>query len=191
MKKIFCIIVIVSIIVSCEKKVKSINISSLSEKQNGITKFNFYKKNGKLEKTLEYIDICGNKYLNQGWYFNDYEDTLSNKGNYFKIYVEKKILRPTETSKITILYKPLRQNTICGILISKNISIDYCNLTDVKLDTIYFINNKLEFYQGFKSKGKTNIGGYILEISDRSIRVDNHKEFDERKVYFNIPFEVK
>ena len=100
MKKIFCIIVIVSIIVSCEKKVKSINISSLSEKQNGITKFNFYKKNGKLEKTLEYIDICGNKYLNQGWYFNDHEDTLSNKGNYFKIYVEKKILRPDRKSVV-------------------------------------------------------------------------------------------
>ncbi len=192
MKKILYLIV-VFIFCSCkqETKDKRVNITTKEEKEKGVLKYNFYRQNGDLDKTLEYINLCGKNYLNQGWYFKNNTDTIFERSHYYKIFVEKKTLKTMETTKITMFYKPLLQNTVSGILINKNIDVDYCNLNMVKLDTIYFVDNRLEFYQGFKNKGKTNIGGYILEMSKKSIKKENKNQFNERRVYFNISFEVR
>ena len=176
---------------SCTKEKKE-KITIQGVRKEGNLKYNFYKKNGKLNKTLEFINLCGKKYLNQGWYFNNSSDTIYEKSNFYKIIVEKNILKTNETSKITIYYNPLLKNTVSGLLISnQNVDLDYCNLNAAKLDTIYFVDNKLQFYQSFKNKGKVRIGGYILEISKILKNNDNRNEYDERKVYLNITFEVK
>ena len=62
------------------------------------------------------------------------------------------------------------------------------DLKNKKLDTLYFVDNKLEYIQAFKSKGAKKVTGYILEIT-KELRVD--KKYDERKVYFTLNFTVK
>ena len=178
---------------SCNENEHEIeNITKPEEKKEGITKYNYFNKDGKLNKTLEYINLCGKQYLNQGWYFNANSDTLYDKSNYYKIEVEKKNLKPYETSKIKITYKPYLKGSVSGILLSrKNIKPDYCDLNYEKLDTIYFVDNKLVFQQGFKSKGNKIVGGYILEMKKEKKMVNKKNVYKERKVYFKIHFEVK
>ncbi|MQP23995.1 DUF3822 family protein [Flavobacterium sp. LMO8] len=173
---------------SCkDESEKIIDISTKTEKQNGIIKRSFYKK-GKLEKTLEYVNICGKEYLNQGWYFNEKRDTIKSKGNSYEIKIEKSILNPLEESKITFFYKPFLKNTVSGILLCKENNIEYCDLENKKLDTLYFVDNKLEYTQTFRNKGVKNVTGYILEIT-KELRPN--KKYDERKVYFTLNFNVK
>jgi hypothetical protein len=189
MKKIIFLFVLF-IINSCQNDRGNnvIEISTKKQQMEGIKMYNFYRKDGSLEKTLEYINLCGKEYLNQGFYFNESKDTLFDKSNFYKIYIEKKVLNTNEVSKIIIEYEPLLKNSVSGLLLSKdNIDLDFCNLEKSKLDTIFFIDNKIEFYQRFKNKGIKRLGGYILEI-DKNL---NNKIYDERKVYLTIPFDVR
>ena len=143
---------------SCRKE-KTNNILEISteyQKSKGIKIYNFYRNDGSLEKSLEYINLCGKEYLNQGYYFDKNKDTIFHKSNFYKISVEKRILKTNETSKITIKYKPLLKNSVYGILLSnENVNLDFCNLENSKLDTIFFVDNKIEFYQSFKNKEMT------------------------------------
>lgn len=193
MNKIKTIIIILFslfIFNSCQKGNDNnvVEISTNEQQLKGIKMYNFYRNDGSLEKTLEYINLCGKQYLNQGFYFNKSKDTLFDKSNFYELNVEKHTLNINETSKITIKYEPLLKNSVSGLLLSKdNIDIDFCNLKNSKLDTIFFVDNKIEFYQSFKNKGKKILGGFILEV-DKNL---NNKIYDERKVYLTIPFEVK
>ena len=182
------LLIITTLNFSCKNESKKIvDVSSKVDKLNGVTKKEFYE-NGKLKKTLEYVNVCGKEYLNQGWYFNDKQDTIKNKGNAYKIKIEKNILKPLEESKVTMVYKPLLKNTVSGILLCRENNIEYCDLKNKKLDTLYFVDNKLEYIQAFKSKGAKKVTGYILEIT-KELRAD--KKYDERKVYFTLNFTVK
>lgn len=176
--------------VSCKRnddENKKINYDSIKS-----GKYKFYNKNGELDKELEYINLCGKKYLNQGWYFNKNLDTSYDKSNYYKIFVERNVLKPSERSRIIIKYKPLMKNSISVMLLGdKNIDDDFCNLNKMRLDTLYFVDNKIEFVQSFKSKGNKNIGGYIFEIKKLNKKINNNSVYDERKVYFKIPFVVR
>lgn len=190
--KALCLCLLFFTLISCNgnKENTSEGISNKEEKNRGITKISYYDDSGKLEKTFEYINLCGKRYLNQGWYFDRNGDTLFDKSHFFKVEVEKKVLSTGEQSKITISYKPLLKNTISGFLISKEklIREDYCNLDEQAVDTIYFVDNKLQFSIEFKDKGHKNLGGYILEIS-KELAPDGI--YSERKVYLSIPLDVE
>lgn len=190
-KKLYLFFLIFTFI-SCNRNKANtcVDISNKEEKNKGITKISYYNDNGELEKTLEYINLCGKKYLNQGWYFDEKGDTLLDKSHFFKIKVEKKVLKIREQTTVTINYKPLLKNTISGFLLSKEnlLKKDYCNLDEHDVDTLYFVDNKLQFSTGFKDKGPKNLGGYILEVSKKLI---HDGSYSERKVYLSIPLDVK
>ncbi|WP_423740190.1 hypothetical protein V8245_07565 [Flavobacterium columnare] len=190
MKKYYLLLIAI-VTISCKNKDENNTKEKIGNNiKNG--KYRFYKKNKQLYKTLEYINLCGEQYLNQGWYFNKNLDTLYENSNYYKVSVEKNILKPNEKSRITLSYKPLMKNSVSVLLLGdKNIDDNFCNLKEMKLDTLYFVDNKLEFYQCFKSKGIKKLGGYIFEIKKLKNKVNNHSVYDERKVYIKIIFEVK
>ena len=172
---------------SCKnEEEKIVDVSSETEKQNGILKREFYEKE-KLKKTLEYVNLCGKDYLNQGWYFKENGDTIENKSHFCKIKIEKNVLKQLEKTKVTMIYKPLLKNTISGILLCRENNIDYCELDNKKCDTAYFVNNRLDLSLGFKNKGKVKVTGYVLEVSGK---LKNGK-YDERKLYFTLNFNVK
>lgn len=173
---------------SCgEKQDEIVDVSSKVDKENGVKKMSFYEK-GKLQKTFEYVNVCGKDYVNEGWYFNKNGDTIETKSHFYKIKIEKKILKPLEESKVTMIYKPLLKNTVSGILLCREDNISYCDLENKKFDTIYFVDNKLDYIQSFKYSGKKKLTGYVLEIT-KELRAD--KKYDERKVYFTLNFTVK
>lgn len=192
MNKIFYIFIFF-LLLSCkqDKKIFIKEITSIKEKREGIKKYNFYE-NDKLIKTLQYIDLCGKKYLNQGWYYNDRGDTIDKGSNYFKVSVSENLLKEYDSTKIAFFYKPILKKSILVLLICREDVSNYCEIDKhSQFDTLYFNNdNKLEYYQGFQNIGKTNIMGHIIEVSSELKKVNNHNVYDERKVYFKIPFEV-
>jgi hypothetical protein len=172
---------------SCEKEKNGVvDVTTKADKENGIKRLSFYEK-GTLNKTLEYVNLCGKDYLNQGWYFSAKGDTVASKSHFCKIDIDKHVLKQLEKVKIRMTYKPLLKNTISGILLCKENNIDYCELENKKCDTAYFVKNKLQLSLRFKNKGKVKVTGYVLEVSDK---LTNGK-YDERKVYFTLNFNVK
>ena len=187
MKNFILFTFLIIITFSCaEKQDEVVDVSSKTDKENGIKKLSFYEK-GKLKKTFEYVNVCGKEYVNQGWHFNEKGDTIKTKSHFCKIKIEKSILKPLEESKVTMIYKPLLKNTVSGILLSRENNINYCDLENKKLDTLYFVDNKLEYFQTFRTKGVKKVTGYVLEIT-KELRAD--KKYDERKVYFTLNFTV-
>ena len=47
------------------------------------------KKNNKKYKVIQFIDLCGKQYNNQGWVYNDKGELVTKGSNYFKI-IDKK-----------------------------------------------------------------------------------------------------
>ena len=188
--KLKIILLLFSFLYSCksDKQNNTIEISHIKQNPEHIEKYSFYRDDGSLDKTLEFINLCGKKYLNQGIYFTKNKDTIFSKSNYYKLIIEKNEIKLNELTKITITYKPLLKNSVSGLLLSKeNIDLNFCNLNKSKFDTIFFVDNKIEFYQKFKKRGKKNIGGYILEM-DKELK---NKTYNERRVYLSISLEVK
>lgn len=140
-----------------------------------------------MKKTFEYVNVCGKDYLNESWHFNENGDTIKKKSHFCKIKIEKSVLKPLKESKVTIMYKPLLKNSISGILLCRENNINYCDIENKKLDTLYFVDNKLEYFQTFRNKGVKKVTGYVLEIK-RELTAD--KKYDERKVYFTLNFTV-
>ena len=159
-------------------------------KENKIGKWSYYSDDGRLEKVFEYINLNRHQYTNQGWYFNKNGDTLFNKSNFYKLKVKKSVLNPKEQTLVSISYNPLFKNAACGVLISKEklLKDNYSNFDERNVDTLYFVDDKLQFATEFKGKGHKNLGGCILEVNKNPTPEDT---YSERRVYISIPFDVR
>ena len=73
---------------------------------------------------------------------------------------------------------------------SPKIQSDYCNISTVKLDTVYSSNNAFEIPVRFSKKGAKNLRGFITEFRTGQTNKDS-AQYNERRVYFDIPIIVK
>ena len=89
-----------------------------------------------------------------------------------------------EVIDIHIKYKPVfSDNSISVFFASPNIDDTFCNLSSVKLDTVYSKTNEFIYRITFSKKGIKKIKGYIKEYKN----VKNDKDVDVRIVYVNFP----
>ncbi len=150
--------------------------------------WNYYHKKGYLKSRFEYIDSCGNQYTNQGWAFNKNGDTLKDYSNYYKIIgLEKnKIYKANDTVHFKIRYRPIiSKNSNAILLSSSDLKMNFCNLNNVKFDTIRWRKNDFYINLIFSKKGKKNFRGFIREYA-----MYNKVDYDERIIYFDIPIEI-
>lgn len=159
-----------------------------------IGKWKFYKENGKLDKIVEYINLCGNQYTNQGWYFDKKGDTLREYGNYFEIKWSPKIIKKNQVVCLQMTYKPiiyLNSEVELCFDTENNVSKDFCNIHKVKLAKFYKTSDVLKTYIKFERSGKKNIRGYIREFFNKESTEQDSITSGERYLYFDIPFEIK
>lgn len=186
-----CILLLIFCFISCKETSQSeIEVTSASEKKEGKKVFEYYKDDV-LEKKLEYINLCNKLYLNQGWYYNEKKELVLEKSNFFKTTIGKNKLKVKDTTLVKFYFKPIIKNSIRVLLLCQKKIDNYCEITTCKnFDTLYFKNNRLEYVHSFAKPGKRNVGGYILEISRTMKKKKGKDYFQERRVYFKIPFEV-
>ncbi|RAR49755.1 toxin-antitoxin system YwqK family antitoxin [Flavobacterium lacus] len=157
-----------------------------------IDKWKYYDKHEKLEKVFEYITICGKHYSNQGWYFTSEGDTLIDKGNFIKYTNLKRNLKPKEILHFQMLYKSiLPENSKSFVCLSSKIQDNFCNINEVKLDTIHPQNNSFDVLVSFSKKGNKNLRGFITEYQIEGYISKDSFRYAERKVYFDIPLLVE
>jgi len=163
-------------------------------KNRMIGKWKFYKVNGKLDKIVEYINLCGRQYTNQGWYFDEKGDTLKKYGNYFDFKWSSKIIKKNQVVSLQMTYKPiiyLNSEVELCLDTEKKVSKDFCNIHKVKLAKFYKSSDVLETYFKFETSGKKNIRGYIREFFNREETEQDSITSGERYLYFDIPVEIK
>lgn len=168
-------------------------LSSMGKYLKGkkVQKWKYFNTEGSIEKTFEYIDLCGTQYTNQGWYFNKDGDTLLKNSNHFKILNLKRHIGQNEVLNIKMIYDPLFENNSQSfICMSPKIQSDYCNISTVKLDTVYSYNNSFEIPVRFSKKGAKNLRGFVTEFRTGQTNKDP-AQYNERRVYFDIPIIVK
>ena len=157
-------------------------------KNKMIGKWKFYKTNGNLDKIIEYINLCGVQYVNQGWYY-DLNGKIVKKGsNYFSLEIKKNKFRINEIIDIKFHYNPLlSEESISVACISPKIKENFCNLNNERLDTIFSNKHNFEFKLSFSEIGIKNIRGFIREEYFYS----NKGKFGERTIYINIPLLIE
>jgi mRNA degradation ribonuclease J1/J2 len=72
---------------------------------------------------------------------------------------------------------------------SINIDYKYCNLRNVKLDSIITLSTSFNRKMFFKEKGKYNIRGFIEEHNN--LAINNPKNYKIRHVYYNLLLNVE
>ncbi len=161
---------------------------------NQIDKWKYYKKNGKLDKVIEYINLCGKQHTNQGWYFDNKGDTIKKYGNYFEIKFLPKNFKKKEVVCLQMIYKPiiyLNSDVMLCFDTENKVSEDFCNIHKVKLAKIYKTSNVLKTYVIFEKSGQKNIRGYIKEFFNKEPTEQDSITSGERYLYFDIPIKVE
>lgn len=150
-----------------------------------IGKWKYFKADGNLDKVIEYVDVCGSQYTNQGWYFKNGKDTLKNLGNYYNFKIPARVVQ-NEPFKFTIYHKPIiAANPNVLLCIGNGVDKSYCNIEQTKIDTIYGVNNTISLEIIFSTKGDKNLRGFIEEyyaLKDSSA---------SRLIYIDIPIHVE
>ena len=160
--------------------------------QQKIGKWKYYKFTGKIEKIIEFIDLCGKQYTNQGWYFDDKGDTLKKYGNYYSMSYFPMKPKVNEDIYITLKYKPiLFQDSKISAAFNPIVSKDFCNISDVKLYNFVGNSTTLKTRVLFQSNGEKNIRGYIKEYYEKKPTKDDPTFNGARFIYFDIPFKIE
>lgn len=156
--------------------------NSYNKKKVG--KWNFYNKD-KLSKTIEFINLCGNQYTNQGWDYINKE-----KSNFYEIKGLKSMYRKNENIFVQIDYHSLWKNESFSIFkFSPFTKDDYCDIDLIELDVIKSENHKFILKVNFSKSGKKILRGYINEF--KFVKENNKKFTLERRMYIEIPIDIK
>lgn len=150
-------------------------------------KWRYYDNDGKLIKVIEYVDLCGTQYTNQGWSYDRSGKVIEKGSNYYTLKTKRSQCKINEVINMDIHYQPILSiKSITFLCMSPKIKQDYCNLNTEKLDTLFSENNNFNFKLSFSKVGKKYIRGFIKEIYyDKNI-----DQTSERIIYIDIPFNV-
>jgi len=157
-----------------------------------IGKWDYFKKDGSIDKTFEYLIINGKQYTNQNWtYGKSKNDTLKDISHYFKIQGFKEYNNINDTIHINIEYKPLLAlNSQLILCTSNNINKDFDNINVVELDTVYGKNMKIDFVFIPQKKGKNTFRGFLKEFYHIEPTKEDDIDYKERVVYFDKEYFV-
>jgi len=154
-------------------------------KQIKYGKWKYFKNNGDLDKVVEYVNVCGKQYTNQGWYFKNGKDTIKEFGNYYNIKLPKTI-KQNQPFKFTIYHKPIiAANPDLIFCIGTKVDKNFCNLEQTKIDTAYGVNNTIPVEIVFSKKGRKNLRGFIKEY------YTTKDSSASRLIYVDIPVNVE
>jgi len=172
---------------------------------NRIGKWSLYKQDGKLSEVLQYINLGGEEYLNQGWHFDKKEDTIVGKGNYLEFRLSKDTVDMYEPVKILVNLKEPLLSYKSDVFISipkgalSDVNQDFSNIQEVEWDTLPSIKNEgilnnyekynlyVSFGLEFNEPGAKHIRGFLSEnkkIEPNEISKDSF-DMKERKIYFD------
>ncbi len=162
---------------------------NIKKKMTG--KWKFYKNNGRIDKVIEYINLCGKQYVNQGWYFNNNGDTINNRSNYFKLIKKNGKWKINKKYELRFIYQRILSNDSELLLcLSPDVNKNYCNVNQVKFDSAYSNTNNLVAKIGFASSGEKNLKGFIKEFYNKKSGKSESK-YTERIIFFDISIQVE
>ena len=159
---------------------------SLYRNGRKIGKWKYYDDN-KVTNIVEYLNVCGTEYTNQGWFYDKHSRITKKGSNYYTLKMIKRKYKIGEKIDVEIIYTPIiDQKSKAVLYMSPEIDNEFCNIDLIKLDTVFSQNNKFRFSLGFKKKGKKFLRGYINEL----FLDTKHKQTDVRTVFFSIPLTI-
>jgi len=158
-----------------------------------IGKWKFYGSKTKEAKIVEFENICGEEYPNQEWNYDDKGKLNLDIRSYYTYKFKSPVFKSGGTNILTINYTPMiKKGAICIINFSNKIDSTFCNVD--KIEKVAFrSSDSLTFTvpMMLDEIGKHNFRGYIEEHVFEEVKNSNLSNHKIRRVYINIPFEVK
>ena len=155
-------------------------------------KWKYYRENGSLDKIIEYINLCGQQYVNQGWYFKENGDTIFRNSNYVNIKIDNGNFKINEKHEFKFDYKKiLGPKSELILMISPDVDDKFCNIEKINMSKQYSKVNQIIAKIGFATAGKKTLRGYITEFQDSIKTREKMPKIAERRVYFQIPIVVE
>ncbi|MQP51355.1 MULTISPECIES: hypothetical protein [unclassified Flavobacterium] len=155
-----------------------------------VGKWKFYTNN-KISSEIEYFNLCNKEYLNQGWFYDNQAKIIRDRSNYFQIIDKKKSYKKNENIVYHVKYHSIwEKQSLSSAIIGTEINDNFCNMKEVKLDSILSKEHIFKFNFIFSKSGNKKIRGYIREFGFIE-EVKDDFVFQERKVYFDIPIVIE
>jgi hypothetical protein len=156
-------------------------------------KWKFYGSKPNEMKVVEFKNICGEEYANQEWNYNAKGKLKIDLCTYYTNSFKNKIFKVGSTNFLTIKYIPMiKKGTICRINFSNEIDSTFCNLDKIKKES-FRSTDSLTFTipMMFDTKGTFFFRGFIDEHFFGEPNKEGYSNHKTRRVYVDIPFEVK
>ncbi|MFQ6601394.1 hypothetical protein [Flavobacterium sp. C3NV] len=157
-------------------------------------KWKYYNSKNKVEKVVEYKNICGEEYPNQEWNYDSKGNLDIPNSSFFSHTFKNSKFESKVKNELIIKYVPLikKKGVISLIYFSPDFDNKFCNIDKIKKNGLKSSGNDISFKINisFKNKGKKYFRGYIEEHfyeDTNNKEVVNHKT---RKVYIDIPIIV-
>lgn len=158
-----------------------------------VGKWKFYGSKSKEIKIVEFKNICGVEYPNQEWNYNSEGDLKMNVSTYYKYKFKSQIFKKGGTNILTISYVPMKKkDAIFTINFSNKIDSTFCNID--KVEKVAFRSRDILTFtipMMLDEIGKHNFRGYIEEHEFEKVKNSNLSNHKTRRVYIDIPFNVK
>ncbi len=158
-----------------------------------VGKWKFYGSKPKEVKIVEFKNICEEEYPNQEWNYDTSGKMKINLCTYYTYQFKNPVLKNGTTNALIIKYIPMvKKGSISTINFSNEIDSTFCNVDKVKKNA-FRSSDSLTFTipMMLDETGKHNFRGYIEEHVFEEVKnskLTNHKT---KRVYIDIPFEVK
>lgn len=177
-----------------------------------IGKWHFYDYKKRLDSVVEYLNIDGMSYTNQIWLINlNNNDTLHNRGNYFKILLKDTIsLGEIVKFRIALIKENIDSISDIEVILpyrDKDLKYDYSNIYEIKRDTFLslkndgYSNDKIskhvvtnhiaEFGLEYETPGKKRLRGVLIEYMQGYTKKDSSIRRYERRLFFDKYFYIK
>lgn len=144
----------------------------------------FYDSKGKIRKIVEFKNICGKEYPNQEWNYDENENLINQRSNYY-IYKFKNVkFKAKESNELIIKYIPFIKKANYFLYFSPEFDNQFCNIEKVKKNGLGTNKDSIIFKinVGFENPGKEYFNGYIVEEESAD---EKHKS--EKWTYISIP----
>lgn len=159
------------------------------------SKWNYYNSKGKVEKVVEYKNICDEEYPNQEWNYDAKGDLDIAKSSFFSYTFKNSKFESMVNNEITIKYVPfIKKNGVISIIyFSPDFDNKFCNINKVKKNGLKPSEDGFIFKIniGFKNKGKKYFRGYIDEHFYEDTNKKEMVNHQTRRVYIDIPIIVR
>lgn len=144
-----------------------------------------YSEEGNVRDSMGYVNIGGKSHLNTRYHHNDLGEVVLDSSYFYKFKISR--INNTDRYRLKIDYVPSMKEAQIAMVIGEDLTEDFSNLNNVRLDTIVMDGNGI-VTDNLKKPNRRLKGffyEYLSKVKDTVGKDSIKMEIMEKKTFFN------